>query len=51
MEVTRLAFVLAAIDAGVELVSEFGVMRAVLGGLGGHGGGCSTRFRTKFCFD
>lgn len=35
----RLAFVLAAIDAGVEFVGEFGIMGAVVGGLGGHGGG------------
>lgn len=48
VEVTRLAFVLAAIDAGFELVGEFGVMRAVVGGLGGHGGGCSTRFARSF---
>lgn len=41
MEVTRRAFVLAAIDAGFELVGEFGVTRAVVGG-------CSTRFARSF---
>lgn len=36
-DVRRYTFVVAAVDARVELVRNFGVMGAVVGGLGRHG--------------